>query len=460
MSTYNILFGYHSVVVQPSVGDFYDATGGIISYDGDFKIHTFFNGGTFSITRQPSLNRFVKPINFLVVGGGGSGGGVGGGGGAGGVVSGQFGISTSVGSFVGNYTVTTGFGGAGVTGQSNGNNGGNSLVSDLSGLGRISGAFANGGGGGGGGTNSGLSGGSGGGGGRISGAGGGGIGGQGNNGGAGGGGSLGGAGGGGGGAGSSGQNGSSAGDSIGGNGGSGSFSSITGTSIAYGGGGGGGGLGGAGNGGTGGGGSASTAAGVTSQQGTNGLGGGGGATSVSSSTSGAGGSGVVIFRYQYKGTPPDPNPVKVRLFNWNFRTSGDFYSGFGVGVFTPNFPISNYFVMSIGDSFYIDSVQEGSWTQGGSQSRRYYLVYGTPAYFEFYGYGDGGRKRNFYTANYDGFNNFYVYGEYRGSSTSFPQCNIAIVKAAFLGPGAAGIDSFFLNVDNGAYRAIYWNSSI
>jgi hypothetical protein len=88
------------------------ATGGTITTNGNYKVHTFTSSGTFQIT---SGNGFVRT---LVVAGGGSGGsqGAGGGGGAGGMIdSNSFNIPVSFGS---SATVIIGAGGssAGATG--------------------------------------------------------------------------------------------------------------------------------------------------------------------------------------------------------------------------------------------------------------------------------------------------------------------------------------------------------
>ena len=56
------------------------ATGGTITTDGDYKVHTFTSSGTFTVSSAPDY------VHYLVVAGGGGGGGHthGGGGGAGG----------------------------------------------------------------------------------------------------------------------------------------------------------------------------------------------------------------------------------------------------------------------------------------------------------------------------------------------------------------------------------------
>ena len=65
---------------------FIEATGGIVTEVGDFKIHTFQSPGTFEVTAAPA----TETVDYLILagGGGGSSGGTGssgGGGGAGGL---------------------------------------------------------------------------------------------------------------------------------------------------------------------------------------------------------------------------------------------------------------------------------------------------------------------------------------------------------------------------------------
>jgi hypothetical protein len=256
------------------------ATGGVITYNGPFTIHTFTSSATFT----PSTAGFVE---ILAVGGGGAGGGIyGGGGGAGGVVH-----YKSLHLTAGSYTVTIGQGGGTVDGDVAGNDGNPTLFGTQ--------VVAMGGGGGGSqNVNTGRNGASGGGNALTSGTAGHGST-QGNRGGAGLDNGTVASGGGGGGAMSAGGN---AGGSVGspaGQGGIGYFCDISGTSIAYGGGGGGGcalqatiGIGGVGGGGNG---AKNADTGVSGTANTGG--GGGGAGNSTSPGSGAGGSGVVIVRY-------------------------------------------------------------------------------------------------------------------------------------------------------------------
>lgn len=256
---------------------FITATGGTITTDGDYKVHTFTSSGTFQITAG-----YEKVESLVVAGGGGATRSEGGGGGAGGLVY------TTPGSYygIGSYTVTIGAGGAGNASDPGiGGQGGNSVFAAIT---------ATGGGGGGGGSNNGAVGGSGGGGcgegaqqtggaGTASQgfAGGNGLSSTFNS------------GGGGGGAGGVGSNATS---TAGGNGGAGASNSITGSPVTYAGGGGGGsqntpGAGGAGGGGAGGGGAGSNGTANT---------GGGGGGGQGANAGGNGGSGVVIVRYKFQ----------------------------------------------------------------------------------------------------------------------------------------------------------------
>tara|TARA_R100000808_G_scaffold21327_1_gene46120 strand:+ start:1237 stop:2838 length:1602 start_codon:yes stop_codon:yes gene_type:complete len=278
------------------------ATGGTITTDGDYKVHTFNNSSNFVVS-QVGTGTENTSVQYLVVAGGGGGGGgnaadgnhcAGGGGGAGGMRynnTNDFTVSAST------YAITVGGGGAGGNGQSKGTSGNTSTFSTISSSG--------GGGGGSSQSQNGINGGSGGGAGNdfTSGD----NGGNGNSGGytpaegnsggntTGGGGN---AGSGGGGAhGNAGQNGTTSG---GGTGGNGTASNITGSSVTYAGGGGGGDYSNSSfAGGNGGGGQAST----SPQSGTDNLGGGGGGVCEpdgSASQGGSGGKGVVILRYKFQ----------------------------------------------------------------------------------------------------------------------------------------------------------------
>ena len=99
------------------------AVGGTVIESGSYVIHTFTATGQFTVLDQ-KLN-----VEYLIVGGGGAGGAAfnkdaaGGGGGAGAYID----NSTTVN--VGNYTVTIGNGGAGISGaETRGANGGDTSV--------------------------------------------------------------------------------------------------------------------------------------------------------------------------------------------------------------------------------------------------------------------------------------------------------------------------------------------
>ena len=262
------------------------ATGGTITTDGDYKVHTFNSSGTFQV-----ISGSGTVASLVVAGGGGAGGDTGtgsaGGGGAGGLT-----YTTPGATYIaGSYTVTVGGGGNGGNGGS-GANGGSSVFDVVTTVG-----------GGGGGGNAGavavngISGGSGGGGNGRAGGGTGGAGtaGQGNAGGTG---TSPGANAGGGGGGSFAIGGNGNGAGVRGNGGNGTSNSITGSAVTYAGGGGGGGgfnPGSGGLGGTGGGGNGDSTGG-TGGSGTTNTGSGGGGGGIG----GNGGSGVVIVRYKFQ----------------------------------------------------------------------------------------------------------------------------------------------------------------
>lgn len=81
------------------------ATGGTITFDGNFRIHTFTSSGTFTVSRNPNSTA----LQYLICAGGGGGGSdfEGGGGGGGGVLTGT--TTPTVASF----PVTVGEGGSG-----------------------------------------------------------------------------------------------------------------------------------------------------------------------------------------------------------------------------------------------------------------------------------------------------------------------------------------------------------
>jgi len=117
------------------------ATGGTITTDGDYKVHSFTSNGTFT----PSADGYVE---YLVIAGGGGGGSASddngyssGGGGAGGYRTGMLSVTAQ------GYSITVGAGGAGgINGSgegSNGTQGANSVFSTITSIGGGYGATAN-----------------------------------------------------------------------------------------------------------------------------------------------------------------------------------------------------------------------------------------------------------------------------------------------------------------------------
>ena len=282
------------------------ATGGTITTDGDFKIHSFTGDGNFVVSAI-SPTAADNEVSYVVVAGGGGGGSGGlrsaGGGGAGGYRESKSGVDNYTASPVAGsadititattFPITVGAGGAGATSDGKGSNGNNSVFSTIT--------STAGGAGGGQGSGPGNNGGSGGGGGdRGNGSDPGGNGNtppvspsQGNNGGtssahpnS--------AGGGGGGIGAVGANG----HPTGGNGGAGVASEITGSSVTRAGGGGGGHPSNPGCGGAGGGGNGAGPSPTPGTTGTANTGGGGGGGNQNNGT--AGGKGIVIIRYKFQ----------------------------------------------------------------------------------------------------------------------------------------------------------------
>jgi hypothetical protein len=287
-----------TTVVPPT---YMSATGGTITTDGDYKVHTFTASGTFTPTVGNAASVGTTVAALVVAGAGGGSSDLAGGGGAGGLIyNASFSVTDT------GLTVTVGAGGAtsaGTTRETNtmGSNGANSVFSSLTAIGGgRGGAFwsdnatyttgavgGSGGGAGAGNSNPGI--------------GGAGTASQGYAGGtstnaphhA--------AGGGGG----SGAVGGNASTSTSGNGGVGLSNSITGSAVYYAGGGAGGAYtGNAGSGGNGGGGQGwDSGAGATAgTANTGGGGGGGGYTTVTAEPTigAAGGSGIVIIRYQFQ----------------------------------------------------------------------------------------------------------------------------------------------------------------
>lgn len=111
------------------------ATGGTITQDGDYKVHTFTSNGTFEITAGSNT------VNYLVQGGGGSGakrsGGFAGGGAGGGIKV------DSISGTIGSYSVVVGTGGITPAGTTvNGNAGvGSTFDTTIIGCGGNGGTF-------------------------------------------------------------------------------------------------------------------------------------------------------------------------------------------------------------------------------------------------------------------------------------------------------------------------------
>ena len=277
---------HYAIYSPPPVVTFISATGGIITTDGNYKVHTFNSSSNFIVSSIGTGSAESATVEYLVIAGGGGGSNYGGGGAGGYRNSSGFGISATT------YPITIGGGGAGGVNSVKGTNGSDSIFSIITavggGAGGSSSASVNGNNGGSGGGSAYQSSATGG----VSTAG------QGNNGGTGSGGSPF-SGGGGGGANAIGGNGGAS----GGTGGNGTASSITGTAVTRAGGGGGGTFSGAAAlGGTGGGGNGGrNGAGMTDGTINTGSGGGGfGNTSTGGTLSGAGGSGVIIIRYKFQ----------------------------------------------------------------------------------------------------------------------------------------------------------------
>ena len=98
------------------------ATGGTVTTDGDYKVHTFNSSGNFQITTLGT----DAVVEYLVVAGGGSGGSGGGGGGAGGY---RYGTGFSMSNQT--YAITVGAGGTAGAFNLRGANGANSVFSTI-----------------------------------------------------------------------------------------------------------------------------------------------------------------------------------------------------------------------------------------------------------------------------------------------------------------------------------------
>jgi len=103
-------------------------TGGTITYDGDYTVHTFLSSGTFTVPTGQSGN-----VEYLVVAGGGGGGGApgGGGGGAGGMRHSASPGTPDHAVTAQAYTITVGDGGASGTLLAKGDSGGDSVFDTI-----------------------------------------------------------------------------------------------------------------------------------------------------------------------------------------------------------------------------------------------------------------------------------------------------------------------------------------
>jgi len=130
--------GLQSEAPTPS---FITATGGTITTDGDFKVHSFTGPGTFTVCSvgNPSGSDTIQTL--VVAGGGGGGDDYGGGGGAGGYID-KTPSPTPV--TAQGYPIAVGGGGAGASGGVRGTNGVNSTAFSLTAVGGGGGGGGNG----------------------------------------------------------------------------------------------------------------------------------------------------------------------------------------------------------------------------------------------------------------------------------------------------------------------------
>jgi len=125
---YQVL-GFGTVAGAPEV--LYAATGGTVTTDGDYKVHSFTSSGTFAVT-QVASDPANAELDYLIIAGGASGGAnSGSGGGAGGrlYLENYTGITST-----GGITVTVGAGGAGMSWgvpYGRGNDGANSVFNSI-----------------------------------------------------------------------------------------------------------------------------------------------------------------------------------------------------------------------------------------------------------------------------------------------------------------------------------------
>ena len=124
------------------IATFMSATGGTITEDGDYKVHTFTGPGTFTVS-EVSETAASNEVSYIVVAGGGGGGKGGGGGGAGGFRESKSGVdcysasplegATNITVTATAFPITVGSGGAGQTSSttSKGASGNNSVFSTV-----------------------------------------------------------------------------------------------------------------------------------------------------------------------------------------------------------------------------------------------------------------------------------------------------------------------------------------
>ena len=145
-----------------SAATFLTATGGTISTDGNFKIHTFTGNGTFTVETISTADAADNTVSYIVVAGGGGAGGDegGGGGGAGGFrevkspsapytaspLDGYPSAPNRVTVTEQAYPITVGGGGNGGAGppKSRGTSGGSSVFSSITSTGGGGGGYGNG----------------------------------------------------------------------------------------------------------------------------------------------------------------------------------------------------------------------------------------------------------------------------------------------------------------------------
>ena len=76
------IFQNHLMAAGAGGAAFMTATGGTITTDGDYKVHSFTSSGTFTVTELGKAGGPGDQVEYLVIGGGGgsasSGGGAGG----------------------------------------------------------------------------------------------------------------------------------------------------------------------------------------------------------------------------------------------------------------------------------------------------------------------------------------------------------------------------------------------